>query len=151
MTSPRGQAASLFPAPSSSLVRSCNWPSMKVAPARTSATRCGAFTRRQRPCAASSSLKAIARPDSRELAPFVTGCRRRTVEFYELVDLRQAVDLAVAEHEGASLLVQQNTPPLRRDVYYEQAFLPAVEGFVPDGLGAEHPGAATATATATAD
>ena len=54
------QAASL-PSVTSSLAsgltgRSCNPPSTKTPPARTTATRCGAFTRRQRCCAASSNL-----------------------------------------------------------------------------------------------
>ena len=38
---------------------------MKVAPARTRATRWGAFTARQRSCADSMSLKAIASPAAR--------------------------------------------------------------------------------------
>ena len=52
---------------------------MKVAPARTRATRWGAFTARQRSCADSISLNAIARPAAREPGPLVTLVRCRTV------------------------------------------------------------------------
>ena len=43
-----------------------------VAPARTSPTRCGAFTARQRACADSMSLNAMAMPAAREPGPLVT-------------------------------------------------------------------------------
>src|SRR5580693_4223625 len=52
---------------------------MKVAPARTRATRWGAFTQRQRSCAASMSLKAMARPAAREPGPLVTLVRCLTM------------------------------------------------------------------------
>ena len=52
--------------------RSTSLPFSKVAPARTSATRCGAFTARQRRCADSMSLNAIAMPAAREPGPLVT-------------------------------------------------------------------------------
>lgn len=52
---------------------------MKVAPARTSATSCGAFTARQRACADSISLNAIASPAAREPDPLVTLVLCRTV------------------------------------------------------------------------
>ena len=58
---------------------------MKVAPARTRATSFGPLTERQRSCAASSSLKAIARPASREPGPLVTLVRSRTVANVELI------------------------------------------------------------------
>src|ERR1022692_1378163 len=56
-----------------------SWPRAKRAPARTSATRWGAFTARQRSCADSMSLNAIARPAAREPGPLVTLVRRLTV------------------------------------------------------------------------
>jgi hypothetical protein len=52
---------------------------MKVAPARTRATRWGAFTARQRSCAASISLNAMASPAAREPGHLVTLVRCRTV------------------------------------------------------------------------
>src|SRR3954471_4449443 len=52
---------------------------MKVAPARTRATRCGPLTARQRSCAASISLNAIASPAARDPGPRVTFVRCRTV------------------------------------------------------------------------
>jgi hypothetical protein len=52
---------------------------MKVAPARTRATRWGAFTIRQRVWADSISLNAIATPAAREPGPLVTRVRSRTV------------------------------------------------------------------------
>ena len=57
----RASQAAYLPWRASSLAsgltaRSCRTPSTKTPPARTTATRCGAFTRRQRCCAASSSL-----------------------------------------------------------------------------------------------
>ena len=54
-------------------------PLMNVAPARTSATRCGALTARQRAWAASMSLNAIASPAAREPGPRVILVRCRTV------------------------------------------------------------------------
>lgn len=55
------------------------WPRSKRAPARTRATRWGAFTARQRVWADSTSLTTIARVAAREPAPLVTLVRRRTV------------------------------------------------------------------------
>ena len=52
---------------------------MKVAPARTKATRWGALTARQRSWADSISLNAIARPAAREPGPLVTLVRCLTV------------------------------------------------------------------------
>ena len=54
-------------------------PFSKRAPARTSATRWGALTARQRAWAASMSLNAIATPAALEPGPLVTRCRSRTV------------------------------------------------------------------------
>src|SRR6266851_10479910 len=54
-------------------------PLMKVAPARTKATRCGALTSRQWSWADSMSLNAIASPAAREPGPLVTLVRCRTV------------------------------------------------------------------------
>src|SRR3954453_9210190 len=59
--------------------RSTSLPRSKRAPARTSATSCGALTARQRAWAASMSLNAIARPAAFEPGPLVTLVRRRTV------------------------------------------------------------------------
>ncbi len=52
---------------------------MKVAPARTRATRCGALMARQRSWADSISLKAMASPAAREPGPLVTLVRCLTV------------------------------------------------------------------------
>ncbi len=54
-------------------------PLTKAAPARTSATRWGALTIRQRRCADSISLKAIARAAVFDPWPLVTFVRSRTV------------------------------------------------------------------------
>jgi hypothetical protein len=54
-------------------------PSMNSAPARTRATNCGALTARQRSCADSMSLNAIARLATRLPEPLVTFVRCRTV------------------------------------------------------------------------
>ncbi len=59
--------------------RSMSLPLMKVAPARTRATRWGAFTARQRSWADSMSLNAIARPAAREPGPLVILLRCLTV------------------------------------------------------------------------
>jgi hypothetical protein len=61
---------------------------VKVAPARTSATRCGAFTARQRVWADSMSLNAIATPAAREPGPLVTRCRNRTVAKVDSIGVR---------------------------------------------------------------
>src|SRR6266540_5198472 len=58
--------------------RSTITPLSNLAPARTSATRCGPLTARQRSWAASRSLKAIARPAALEPGPLVTRVRSRT-------------------------------------------------------------------------
>jgi hypothetical protein len=52
---------------------------MKVAPARTRATRCGALTARQRSWADSISLNAMASPAAREPGPLVILVRCLTV------------------------------------------------------------------------
>lgn len=52
---------------------------MNVDPARTRATRCGAFTMRQWPWAAWMSLKAMARPAALDPGPLVTFVLCRTV------------------------------------------------------------------------
>src|SRR4051795_9589748 len=54
-------------------------PLTNVAPARTSATRCGPLTARQRSWAASMSLNAMASPAVREPGPRVSFVRCRTV------------------------------------------------------------------------
>ena len=59
--------------------RSTSLPLLNVAPARTSGTRWGALTARQRCSADSMSLNAIAMPAAREPGPLVTRCRSRTV------------------------------------------------------------------------
>ena len=59
--------------------RSASLPLSKPAPARTRATRWGAFTARQRACADSMSLNAIARPAAREPGPLVILVRCLTV------------------------------------------------------------------------
>ena len=55
-----------------SVSRSTSLPLVKVAPARTSGTRCGALTARHRACADSMSLNAIAIPAARDPGPLVT-------------------------------------------------------------------------------
>src|SRR5215212_3336467 len=60
--------------------RSTITPLSKRAPARTSATRWGPLTARQRSWAASSSLNAIASPAALEPGPLVTLVLSRTVE-----------------------------------------------------------------------
>ena len=62
------------------LGRSTSLPFLKLAPARTSATRCGPLTARQRPSAASSSLNTIANPASLLPGPLVTRVLARTGE-----------------------------------------------------------------------
>src|SRR5215471_16485838 len=62
-------------------------PFSNTAPARTRATRCGAFTARQRASAASISLNAIARPAAREPGPLVTLVRCRTVAKVDSIGL----------------------------------------------------------------
>ncbi len=52
---------------------------MKVAPTRTSATRCEASTIRQSRCADSISLNAIASPAAYDPWPLMTFVRSRTV------------------------------------------------------------------------
>jgi len=64
---------------SCSAARSTSTPLVKVAPARTSATRWGVLTARQRPWAAWMSLNAIASPAARLPGPRVTLVRCRTV------------------------------------------------------------------------
>src|SRR4029453_18452676 len=64
--------------PASTGGRSTSTPLSNLAPARTSATRCGPLTARQRSWAASSSLKAIASPAALEPGPLVTRVRSRT-------------------------------------------------------------------------
>jgi hypothetical protein len=59
--------------------RSMSLPFSNTAPARTRATRCGAFTARQRASAASISLNAIASPAAREPGTLVTLLLKRTV------------------------------------------------------------------------
>ena len=60
--------------------RSTSLPLSNRAPARTSATRWGALTARQRDCAASISLNAMAIPAPRDPGPLVILLRLRTVE-----------------------------------------------------------------------
>ena len=62
-------------------------PFSKLAPARTSATRCGAFTARHLACADSMSLKAIATPAALEPGPLVTRCRNLTVAKVDSIGL----------------------------------------------------------------
>ena len=63
----------------SAVGRLTSLPRWKVAPARTRATRFGAFTVRHRDCAALITLNAIARPAAREPGPLVTLLRCRMV------------------------------------------------------------------------
>jgi len=57
------------------------------APARTSGTRWGAMTARQRCCADSMSLNAMATPAAREPGPLVMRCRGRTVAKVDSIGL----------------------------------------------------------------
>jgi pimeloyl-ACP methyl ester carboxylesterase len=50
-----------------------------------------------------------------------------TWELYSLVDLGQAVEIALAEGPDGLMLIQLTTSPARRDVHREQIFVPAVE------------------------
>lgn len=52
-------------------------------------------------------------------------------DLFELEDLGQRVDLAVAEHEGGLWLVQLVSTPERHDVHSAQVFAPAVDAFDP--------------------
>ncbi len=79
-----GQAAAVA---ASWAARSTRWPRSKRAPARTRATRCGALTARQRACAASMSLNAIARPAAFEPGPLVSLVRCRTVAKVDSIGL----------------------------------------------------------------
>ncbi|MCK9486307.1 MAG: alpha/beta hydrolase [Dehalococcoidia bacterium] len=54
-----------------------------------------------------------------------------TWRLYEMTDLGLAVDLAIAEHEGALMLVQLTSAPMRRDAYHQAVFRPVVEAFTP--------------------
>ena len=67
--------------------RSTSLPFLKRAPARTRATRWGAFTARQRAWADSSSLNAIAIPAARDPGPLVTRCRSRRVANVDSIGL----------------------------------------------------------------
>ena len=67
--------------------RSASFPLMKVAPARTSATRCGALTMRQWSCADSISLNAMASPAARDPGPLVILVRCRTVAKVDSIGL----------------------------------------------------------------
>ncbi len=67
--------------------RSTSLPFVKRAPARTRATRWGAFTARQRAWADSSSLNAIAIPAARDPGPLVTRCRSRRVANVDSIGL----------------------------------------------------------------
>ncbi|QYC41824.1 hypothetical protein Nocox_21090 [Nonomuraea coxensis DSM 45129] len=60
---------------------------MKVAQARTKATRWGALTARQRAWADSISLNAIASPAARDPGPLVTLVRCRTVANVDSIGL----------------------------------------------------------------
>jgi len=60
---------------------------MKTAPARTSATSCGALTMRPRRWADSMSLNAIASPAALEPWPLVTLVRWRTVAKVDSIGL----------------------------------------------------------------
>src|SRR6476469_10585144 len=85
--------------------RSTSLPWWNVAPARTRATRWGAFTARHRDCAASMSLNAIARPAAREPGPLVTLLRCRTVANVDSIVIlsrapRRTADLGICVGDG---------------------------------------------------
>ena len=67
--------------------RSMRTPFSNFAPALTSATRWAELAARQRCCADSMSLKAIAIPAAREPGPLVTRYRSRTVAKVESIGL----------------------------------------------------------------
>jgi hypothetical protein len=73
-------ATSLVSSSGASLGRSTSLPLSNLAPARTSATRCGPLTARHRCSAASSSLNTIANPACLLPGPLVTRVRARTGE-----------------------------------------------------------------------
>src|SRR6516164_223128 len=66
--------------------RSSSLPLWNTAPARTSATRCGALMARQCDCAVSISLNAMAIPAAREPGPLVILLRLRTGLWNETAD-----------------------------------------------------------------
>ena len=87
--------------------RSTSLPASKRAPARTSATRWGALTARQRSWAASMSLNAIARPVAREPGPLVTLVRCRTVAKVDSIVIwsRSRAVLDVVDEHCRSLIL----------------------------------------------
>ncbi|WP_456599500.1 alpha/beta hydrolase [Blastococcus sp. SYSU DS0616] len=54
-----------------------------------------------------------------------------TWDLYQLEDLGQRVELALADTSDGLLVVQLTTSPARADVHREQVFLPAVEALAP--------------------
>ena len=82
--------------------RSTSLPRWNVAPARTRATRWGAFTERQRDWAASMSLNAIARPAVREPGPLVTLLRCRTVAKVDSMVISSPSSVVLDVHHGAA-------------------------------------------------
>src|SRR5215216_119736 len=86
-------------------------PLTNTAPARTSATRWGALTARQRVCADSIRLNALASPAARELGPLVTFVRCRTV-----ANVGSIVILSLLIKSGCDLgMAQQFGDHLDRD------------------------------------
>ena len=92
---------------------------MNVAPARTRATRWGALTARQRSCADSMSLKAIASPAAREPGPLVILVRCRTV----------------AKVDSIGLVVRTKVHPVLGGIVVEREQLVQVTGDLRGGLG----------------
>ncbi|SFE35275.1 alpha/beta hydrolase [Blastococcus tunisiensis] len=56
-----------------------------------------------------------------------------TWQLYQLDDLGQSVELALADGPEGLLVIQLTTSPARSDVHREQVFLPAVEALAPVG------------------
>src|SRR5213082_739674 len=92
---------------------------MNVAPARTRATRWGAFTARQRSCADSMSLNAMARPAAREPGPLVILLLCLTVAKADSIGfgVRRCTPVlrgVVVERQAAALIFGQRGGPGRR-------------------------------------
>lgn len=54
-----------------------------------------------------------------------------TWQLYQLVELGQAIEMALADGPDGLILIQLTTTPDRREVHREQIFLPAVEALTP--------------------
>src|SRR2546430_4621779 len=104
---------------------------MKVAPARTRASRWGALTARQRSCADSMSLNAMARPAAREPGPLVILVRCRTVAKVDSIGF--VTGMKISGVAGPQM------HPVLRWVVVEREQLVQVIGDLRGGLGELRP------------